>query len=90
MSIRLKIILYQLVVAIMLLSSAAATYIAIERIDYYFDRTRLARQQMDTVIRLSAHMNRYSENIAELLLLGRTELDDFYSARSSLDDGLTG
>jgi two-component system OmpR family sensor kinase len=33
-------------------------------------------------------MNRYSENIAELLLLGRTELDDFYAARSSLDDGL--
>ena len=88
MSIRLKIILYQVVVAIMLLSSAAATYIAIERIDYYFDRTRLARQQMDTVIRLSAHMNRYSENIAELLLLGRTELDDFYAARSSLEDGL--
>jgi two-component system OmpR family sensor kinase len=34
-------------------------------------------------------MNRYSENIAELLLLGRTELDDFYEARSSLDAGLT-
>jgi two-component system, OmpR family, sensor kinase len=33
-------------------------------------------------------MNRYSENIAELLLLGRTELDDFYAARSSLEEGL--
>jgi HAMP domain-containing protein len=33
-------------------------------------------------------MNRYSENIAELLLLGRTELDDFYAARTSLDEGL--
>jgi signal transduction histidine kinase len=43
---------------------------------------------MDTVIRLSAHMNRYSENIAELLLLGRTELDDFYVARSSLVESL--
>ena len=53
MSIRLKILLYQLVVAIMLLSSAAATYVAIDRIDYYFDRNRLAGQQMDTVIRLS-------------------------------------
>jgi signal transduction histidine kinase len=88
MSIRLKIVLYQLIVAVMLVSSAVATYLAIERIDYYFDRTRLARQQMDTAIRLSAHMNRYSENIAELLLLGRTELDDFYAARSSLDAGL--
>jgi signal transduction histidine kinase len=43
---------------------------------------------MDTVIRLSAHMNRYSENIAELLLLGRTELDDFYAARTSLEEKL--
>jgi signal transduction histidine kinase len=33
-------------------------------------------------------MNRYSENIAEMLLLGRTELDDFYAARSSLEDSL--
>jgi two-component system, OmpR family, sensor kinase len=33
-------------------------------------------------------MNRYSENIAELLLLGRTELDDFHAARSSLEDSL--
>jgi signal transduction histidine kinase len=29
-------------------------------------------------------MNRYSENIAEMLLLGRTELDDFHDARRSL------
>lgn len=84
MSIRLKIIVYQAVVALMLLSTAAATYFSIERIDYYFDRTRLSREQMDTVIRLSAHMNRYSENIAEMLLLGRTELDDFYTARTDL------
>jgi signal transduction histidine kinase len=90
MSIRLKLIVFQVVVAIMLLSSAVASYIAIERIDYYFDRNRLAGQQMDTVIRLSAHMNRYSENIAEMLLLGRTELDDFYAARDSLEAGLTG
>ena len=39
MSIRLKIIAYQAIVALMLLGTAAATYISIERIDYYFDRT---------------------------------------------------
>lgn len=84
MSIRFKIIAHQAIVALMLLGTAAATWISIERIDYYFDRTRLSREQMDTVIRLSAHMNRYSENIAEMLLLGRTELDDFHDARRSL------
>jgi two-component system, OmpR family, sensor kinase len=34
-------------------------------------------------------MNRYSENIAELLLLGRSELEDFYPARRSLLAALT-
>ncbi len=33
-------------------------------------------------------MNRYSENVAELLLLGRTELDDFNDARNSLEGSL--
>jgi two-component system, OmpR family, sensor kinase len=88
MSIKLKIIFFQILVAMMLLSTAAATYLSVKRLDYYFDRTRLSREQMDTVIRLSAHMNRYSENIAELLLLGRTELDDFDASRRSLEDGL--
>lgn len=88
MSIRFKIIAYQAIVALMLIGTAVGTWISIERIDYYFDRSRLSRAQMDTVIRLSAHMNRYSENIAEMLLLGRTELDDFYAARSSLEDSL--
>lgn len=88
MTIRVKIIAYQAIVALMLIGTAAATWISIERIDYYFDRSRLAREQMDTVIRLSAHMNRYSENIAEMLLLGRTELDDFYAARTSLEESL--
>lgn len=88
MSIRFKIIAHQAIVALMLIGTAAGTWISIERIDYYFDRSRLSRAQMDTVIRLSAHMNRYSENIAEMLLLGRTELDDFHAARSSLEDSL--
>lgn len=43
---------------------------------------------MDVLLRLQAHMNRYSENIAELLLLGRSELGDFYSASIGLRQGL--
>jgi signal transduction histidine kinase len=88
MRIKPKIILYQAIIAIMLLSMAVAAYLAIDRINYYSEWNRSTVEQMDTVIRLSAHMNRYSENIAELLLLGRTELDDFYAARSSLENDL--
>ena len=69
----------------MLLSVATVTWYYVERIDYYFDRNRLAAEQLDSVIRMSAAMNRYSENVAELLLLGRTELDDFTEARTSLE-----
>ncbi|RJL20746.1 hypothetical protein [Paracoccus siganidrum] len=38
---------------------------------------------------VSAAMNRYSENVAELLLLGRTELADFNEARDSLEGSLS-
>lgn len=37
---------------------------------------------------MSAATNRYSENVAELLLLERTELDDFNDARDSLEGSL--
>jgi two-component system OmpR family sensor kinase len=72
----------------MLLSVAAVTWYYVNRIDYYVDRNRLAGEQHDRVIRMSSAMNRYSENVAELLLLGRTELDDFSEARYSLDASL--
>lgn len=88
MTIRLKILCFQFLVTAMLLSVAAVTWHYVERIDYYFDRNRLAGAQLDSVIRMSAAMNRYSENVAELLLLGRTELRDFNEARDSLDDSL--
>lgn len=83
-----RIGLHQAVVALMLLASAGATWVAVERIDYLLDRDRLAGRQVDALVRLSAQMNRYSENIAELLLLGRTELDDFDEARTAVDAGL--
>lgn len=88
MTIRLKIISFQILVTTMLLSVAAVTWHYVDRIDYYFDRNRLAGSQLDSVIRMSAAMNRYSENVAELLLLGRTELADFDEARDSLESSL--
>ncbi|MDS9467112.1 ATP-binding protein [Paracoccus sp. MBLB3053] len=88
MTIRLKILSFQFLVTAMLLSVATVTWLYVGRIDYYFDRNRLAGAQLDSVIRMSAAMNRYSENVAELLLLGRTELSDFNEARDSLETSL--
>jgi two-component system, OmpR family, sensor kinase len=87
-SIRAKVCWHLAVVAAMLTLSAAATLHTIDRISYYVDRNRLAAQQLETLFLLSAHVNRYSENVAELLLLGRSEIDDFDEARSSFGLGL--
>lgn len=82
------IALFQGIIVAALLASGGATLFAIERLDYYIDRDRYAGRQLDTMVRLSAHMNRYSENIAELLLLGRNNIDDFSDARAGVDAGL--
>ena len=82
------IALFQGIIVAALVASGGATLFAIERLDYYIDRDRYAGRQLDTMVRLSAHMNRYSENIAELLLLGRNNMDDFSEARTGVDEGL--
>jgi two-component system, OmpR family, sensor kinase len=84
-----RIALHQVVTALMLLASAGATLVAVERIDYYIDRDRIARRQLDVLIRLTGDMNRYSENIAELLLLGRGQITDFNEARAAAEASLT-
>lgn len=88
MTIRLKILTFQIVVTAALLSVGAVTWYYVDRIDYYFDRNRLAGAQIDSIIRMSAAMNRYSENVAELLLLGRSEFNDFTEAQTSLEVSL--
>ncbi len=70
----------------MLLSMAIATYIAVDRIKYYSEWNRSTVDHLDTVLRLSSQINNYSENIAELLLLGKTQLDDVYTTRSRLEE----
>ncbi|TGN67433.1 HAMP domain-containing protein [Paracoccus liaowanqingii] len=84
-----RVAVFQAIVVAALGISAAATLFAIERLDYYIDRDRVAGRQLSTIVRLSGHLNRYSENIAELLLLGRTVIDDFTDARAQVDAGLT-
>jgi signal transduction histidine kinase len=72
----------------MLLSSAGATYLVVDRINYYTQRAYLASEQLRTVTAVAAHLNRHSENVAELLLLGRSEFEDLEAARADLEGGL--
>ena len=80
-----RIAVFQTIIVGALAISACATLFAIERLDHYIDRDRVAGRQLGTIVRLSGHLNRYSENIAELLLLGRTVIDDFNEARADVD-----
>lgn len=84
-----RIAVFQAINVLALAISAGATLFAIERLDHYIDRDRVAGRQLGAIVRLSGHLNRYSENIAELLLLGRTVFDDFSDARADVDAGLT-
>jgi signal transduction histidine kinase len=87
-SLRAGVLLFQGVVVSMLLSTAAATFLVVERINYYAQRGYLASEQLRTVTALAAHLNRHSENVAELLLLGRSELEDLEAARADLERSL--
>jgi signal transduction histidine kinase len=73
----------------MLLITAGATILAVQRIDHQFDRSRVAAEQMETVLKVAAHLNRHSENVAELLVLGRTELADLDEARQAVEAGFS-
>ena len=85
MSIRTRIIAIQLVVACAVLMMAGTVYFAIDRSHYHLERLQYTHAQLEAITRLAVHANRYSENIAELLLLGSEQLDDFYSARRELE-----
>ncbi len=87
-SLRASILVFQALVALMLLSSAAATFLVVERINYFALRSYLASEQLRTVTLVAANLNRHSENVAELLLLGRSELGDLQAARVDLDRSL--
>lgn len=64
---------------------AGVVYFAVKRADYYIDRVTHAYRQLETIETLSLHANRYSEQIAEMLLLGEIGRAEFEEARRDLN-----
>jgi two-component system, OmpR family, sensor kinase len=64
-----------------------AVYVAIRSADYYVNRTAWADQQLRAVHELAVAANRYSEQIAEMLLIGAPERIDLESAQAVLEAG---
>ncbi len=55
--------------------------------NHYLKRIELASHQLEAITALTVSANRFSEQIAELLLIGQAERPDLNSARTELEAG---
>lgn len=90
MSIEGRIRALQFVVSLVVVGMAAFVFVGLEASNHYLDRAQLARQQLSAAFRLAIDANRFSEQIAELLLVGAPERPDFDSARLQVGQALAG
>ena len=81
MSIKGRIRAFQLVVIVAIATMAGTAYFGVKGTNDYLARVQFSRQQLDAVTQLAISANRFSEQIAELLLIGEPERPDFESAR---------
>ena len=84
-SIRARILLFQAIIVAAALVMAGVVYVAIRSAEYYVNRTAWTNQQLRAISELAVAANRYSEQIAEVLLIGAPERADFESARVALE-----
>ena len=87
MSIRARVHLFQVIVGVSVLMMAAVVYVTLRSTEYYLRRVQWASHQLEAITSLKVNANRFSEQIAELLLIGEAERSDFESARSELEAG---
>lgn len=87
MGIRSRILVFQLIVVGAVVIMAAIVYFTIRSTTYYTQRVQWANNQLEAVTALTVNANRYSEQIAEFLLIGEPERPDYESARAELEAG---
>ena len=84
MSVAGRIRAFQLILTLAVAAMAATAYFGVRAAHHYIDRVQLSRQQVDVTTELAIRANRFSEQIAELLLVGAPERPDFESARQQM------
>ena len=84
MNIKSKIIAFQVFFVGIVLVLCGVVNFAISRADYFIDRVGHAHRQLERITELSLHANRYSEQIAEMLLFGAEGRAEFEEARRDL------
>lgn len=85
MNIRAKLIAFQVFFIGVVLALSTVVYLAVARADYFIDRVRSTHTQLEAITALSLYANRYSEQIAEMLLFGEEGRAEFEEARRQLD-----
>ena len=73
MSIKLRILLFQVIPGLAVVLMAGLALAAITSLTEKLESVRWARVQLDATTQLEVLANRYSEQIAELLLVGESE-----------------
>ena len=84
MQIKSKIIAFQLFFVVLIVVMSIVGFLAIERADRYIERVAHAYRQLEAITSLSLRANRYSEQIAEMLLFGESGLEELEEARRDL------
>ena len=87
MSIKSRVRLFQLMIGLSVLMMAVIVYMIIRSTDYHLKRVKLANHQLDAITLLIVSANRFSEQIAEFLLIGEPERPEFESAKTELETG---
>jgi two-component system OmpR family sensor kinase len=82
MNIRARMLLFQGVVVSAIAALAVAAFLLLHSADYTRERIRLANQELDAMMQIAVSANRYSEQIAEMLVLGEAERPELDGARS--------
>ncbi len=87
MSITSRIRLLLAAIGLAILSMAAVVYFTIWSTDHYRERAEWTNHALAAITALKFNANRFSEQIAEFLLIGEPERPDFESARAELEAG---
>jgi signal transduction histidine kinase len=90
LTIRTRILAFQLIVGAAVLSLFAAAFVALKNFNYYLARGGLAHQQLAAVAGLARDADQYSKSIASLLMTGTPEPADIAALQSRIGTGFEG
>lgn len=89
MSIKSRVWIFQLIVIATIATMAAVTYLGVRAANDHLAKSEMSRLQLEATMQLAVDANRFSEQIAELLLIGEPERPDFESARNQTNAAIS-